>query len=354
MVVPIHGFQRQFAISKVPQANYATPTAGNANFIQLLMKGDQFVDEQPNIQNNRNYAKGTRQATESWIVSHDSNAPFDFDICSEEIGRWLLLTFGKVVTTVLDVGPPIVYQHVFSCLDMTVSAQMPATSVVEQCGAAIDSLFPSMCAQSLSIKGEGSSRLGASGQLQGSGKENTPSAITIAKLVGAHYLYTSQVGLTLDDGATITNAATAPQRLNSWEFGVNNTLGLEDGFRAGAAAVQTPGDPGSGEVRSECLLLDQDYVMRFNLRYLSNSTFNAALKAQTPFIVIYDIIGPQIVGAFNHELKIKGFRVPFKTVKKTTRNNLVVADIESDVQFDTTANKDIEVTLTNTVSSYTV
>ena len=46
-------------------------------------------------------------------------------------------------------------------------------------------------------------------------------------------------------------------------------------------------------------------------------------------------------------------KAPYKTVKKNVANGLVVADIESDVQYDTTAGKDVEVTLINTVPSYT-
>src|SRR5688500_4082640 len=99
MAVPIQRFQRKFAQSKIPQADYATATAGGANFKQVLAKGDSFVQEQPNIADNRDYAKGTRQATESWLVSHDSRVQLDVDICSEEIGRSLLRVFGKVVTT---------------------------------------------------------------------------------------------------------------------------------------------------------------------------------------------------------------------------------------------------------------
>jgi len=354
MPVPTQEWQRQFAISKIPQTNYATPTAGDANFKRVLDRTQNFVDEQPNVVNNRSYAKGQRQATESWIVDHDSSVSFDFDLCVQELGRWLLLAFGKVVTTQPDaIGSPTVYQHVFTSMDPTVSAQVPVTSVVEQCGSALDALFPSMACQSLSLKGQGPQRLGGTAQLMGSGKKNTPSGITIAQLAGLIYLYESFVGLTLDDGSTVMNAATAPQRLNSWEFGVQNTLDLADGFRPGAGAYQTPGTPSSGEVRSECLLTDQAFVAKYNLRLLSNSTFLAALKAQTPIVSIFDIVGDPIDGTYNNELKIKGYKAPYKTVKKTTANGLVVVDIESDVQYDTTASKDVEVTLINTVASYT-
>jgi hypothetical protein len=355
MPVPIQRFQRKFAISRIPQPDYATPTALAANFRQVLAKGDSFATEQPNLADNRDYAKGTRQATEQWLTNHDSGVTLPFDICSEEIGRFLLLAFGKVVTTQPDAGGnPLVYQHVFTGMDPLVSAQIPVTSFIEQCGAAIDALFPSMACQSLSLRGEGPGRLEANYSGVGSGKKNTPSGIVIPALAGLHYLYQAFVGLTLDNAGAITNAATAPQRLNSWEFSVNNTLGQDDGFRPGAAAYQTPGNPDSGEVRSEALLQDQNYGMRFNLRLLDNSAFLSELTNQAPIVAQFDIVGPTISGAYKDSLKIKAFKAPYRTIGKTTRNGLVTLDIEPNALFDTTTSKDVEVTLINRIASYTV
>lgn len=356
MPVPIQRFQRKYAISKIPQTNYATPTAGAANFKQVLVKGDSFASEQPNIADNREYATGSRQATEQWLVAHDSSISFPFDICAEEIGRFLLLAFGKVVTTQPDApGNPTVYQHVFSSMDPLVSAQLPVTSFIEQAGAALDALFPSMACQSLSLRGEGPQRLEANFSGVGSGKKNSPSGIVIPALTGLHYFYQSQVTLTLeDDLAAVTNAATAPQRLNSWEFSVNNGINLDDGFRPGAGVFQTPGNADTGEVRSEALIQDQSFGMRFNLRLLSDSTFLTQLTAQTPIIAQFNIVGALISGIYNHNLKVKAFKAPYRTIGKTSRNGLVVVDIEPNVLYDTTASKDVEVTLINTVPSYTV
>lgn len=355
MPVPIQRFQRKFAISRIPQTDYLTPTSGSANFRQVLAKGDSFATEQPNIADDRDYAKGTRQATEQWLVNHDSGVSLPFDICSQEIGRFLLLAFGKVVSSQPDsVGNPTVWQHIFTGMDPLVSAQIPVTTFLEQCGVAIDALFPSMACQSLSLRGEGPQRLEANYQGVGSGKKVTPSAIVIPALSGLNYLYQAFVGLTLDNAGVITNAATAPQRLNSWEFSVNNTLGLDDGYRPGAAAYQTAGNPNSGEVRSEALLQDQAYAMRFNLRLLDNSAFLSELTAQAPIVPIFDIVGPTITGIYKHSLKIKGYRAPYRTINKSARNGLVTLDIEPNILFDTATSKDIEVTLTNNVSSYTV
>lgn len=355
MAVPIYSFQRKFAVSKIPQTNYATPTAGDANFKQVLVSDESFVSEQPNIANNRNYAKGSRQATESWLVNHDATVSFPFDICFEEIGRFLLLAFGKVVTTQPDaVNSPTVYQHVFSPMDPLVAAQPPVTTFIEQCGAALDALFPSVACQSLVLSGEGPQRLGAQFAGAGSGKKVSPSGIVIAALANLHYAYQSQVKLTLDDGTVLTNAATAPQRLNRWSFGVNNQLGLDDGFRPGAAAFQESGNPDSGEVRTEALFQDQSFDLSFNLRLLNDSVFLDALTAQTPIEAIVEITGPVIEDAFNNSLKIEAFKAPYRTINKQPRNGLLSVDIVADVQYDTSVSKDVQVTLINNVASYLV
>src|SRR2546428_34977 len=75
---------------------------------------------------------------------------------------------------------------------------------------------------------------------------------------GNNYLYESQCGVTFDDGSTVTNLATAPNRLNSWRTEIINQLLLDDGFRPGAALFQGA-DATTGEVRSEMLVGDQSF-----------------------------------------------------------------------------------------------
>lgn len=356
MSTPQHITQRKFWRSKIPQTDYATVTAvaSAANFKQVLAKDKGLAQAAPSIADNKEYATGQPQATEQWIVAHEAQRQLDYDLCFEEIGRALLLAFGKVVTTQPDAGGnPTVYQHVFSPMDVTVTRQLPAITLVEQLGSAIDRKFPSMVSESLGFRGEGSQRLSVSESLHGSGKLTTPSGLTGTDISGCHYGYESQCTLKTDDGATVTNAATAPQRLNSWAFDIINQLLADDGYRPGAAVFQTAANPDSGEVRSEMLLGDQSFNFGFNVRLLSNDGFLAYLLAQTNLIITNDIVGAVITGAYNNKLTIKAYKAPFRAVNIQDRNGLVSLDIQSGVLYDTTATKNVEVTLINTVSSYT-
>ncbi len=357
MPTPQHITQRKFWRSKIPQADYNTATATGvaANFKQVLAKDKNLATAAPTIADNKEYATGQPQATEQWLVAHEAQRQFEYDLCFEEIGRALLMGFGKVVTTQPDaIGSPTVYQHVYSPMDFTVSRQLPAATIVEQLGSAIDRKFPSVVSAQLGFRGEGSARLSVSEQLQGSGKLVSPSGLAGVDLAGAHYAYESQCTLKTDDGATVTNMATAPQRVNSWAFDVVNQILNDDGYRPGAAAFQTTGNPDSGEVRTEALLGDQSFNFGFNVRLLSNDGFLAYLLAQTRLIITNDIVGAAIDGTYNNKLSIKAYRAPFKAAPVAERNGLVTLGIESNVMYDAAvSNKNVEVTLINTVSSYT-
>jgi hypothetical protein len=356
MPTPQQISQRKFWRSKLKQTDYATATdtATAANFKQMICSDKALADAAPTVADNKGYATGHVQATEQWIVAHEAKRAFTFDVCSEEAGRDLYDAFGKVVTTQPDVGGnPTVYQHVFSLMDLTASLQLPARTLVEQLGAAIDRKFPSCICESWDIKGQGSQRLQGSIAYRGSGKLVSPSGLTGVDLTGLHYFFQSQVTLKLDDGSTVTNMATAPQRVNSWSFGVANAVLDADGYRPGAAVFQNVSDPNSGEVRSELLLSEQTFSFSFDVRLLSNDALLAALLAQTPFIATIDVLGPVISGLYNHKLSIKAYKVAFKAIVVAESNGIVTLQITPSVMYDLTANKDVEVTLINTVASYT-
>ncbi len=296
MPVPLHISQRRFAISKIPQTNYNAQTAFvDANFVELLCKDKNFTEDAPGVADNKEYATGRQQPTEQWIVNHEATAQKEEDVCSEEIGRALLCALGKVTTTQPDAtNVPTVKKHVFERLDVLTSRQLPVQTLIEQLGI-VDRAFPSCVTESLGFRGEGSQRLSSSRTLRGSGKIIQPTGVEISAAAGRHYFYESQVTLTLDDGAVVTNFATAPQRLNAWAFDIANQILNDDGYRPGAAAFQDGGDPDSGEVRTEALLADQVFNASFNGRFLSDSELYKAITQQTNFSALFDIVGSRIL-----------------------------------------------------------
>lgn len=359
MPTPQHNTQRKFWRGKLNDTAYGTSRATGtaANYRQFLAKDKNLGNLQPNVQDNKEEATGYPRATEQWLINHDVTFSHDFNLCSEEIGRELYDVFGKVVTTQPDAtNMPTAYQHVFSIMDLTASRQLPSRTWVEQLGSAIDRLFPGVCLAQLAMSGEGSGKLMGSGQWQGSGKEVTTSGLTGLDISGLHYFFQSQCTVKFDDGSTITNMATAPNRLNSWRVEVINQLLADDGFRPGAAAFQTTNDPTTGEVRSEMLLGDQSFNIVCNVRLLSNDPLRAYLKSQTNLIWTNDIVGGVIAGgdgSLSHKLAIKAYKAPFKAVQIGERNGLVSLELTINPLFDLVSGKDLVITLTNDVASYT-
>ena len=114
------------------------------------------------------------------MMSHDAQRQFEFDCSSEQIGRILYLVFGSVATTTPEpVDAPTMRQHVFSMMDASVSRQLPATSLVERLGSAINRLFPSMVGESFGLSGDAINRITGTVGLHGAGKYTTPSGVTI-------------------------------------------------------------------------------------------------------------------------------------------------------------------------------
>lgn len=349
-----HIQQRRFAIGRIPQDDYLTPNV-EAELIEFVCKDKNMANYTVATQDNMDHSTGVEQATEQWLMSHDTARQFEFDVSSEQLGRMLYLVFGAVVTTQPDdVGAPTVYQHVFSMMDAAASRQLPATSLVETLGAAVNRLFPSMVAESFGLSGDSINRITGTVGLRGSGKYVSPSGLAFPDPLSLlHYFYNSQVTLLVDDAGVITNYGQT-KRINSWEFGATNELLADDGYRPGAALFQTA-DPASGALRSECLFGKRGFTMGYNVRLSSESEELAALRAQKLLKPTIELTGPKIgVTAFNHKLTIVGEKSPYEAVELGERNGIVTQNLRPKMLYDRDEDKIVTVTLINEVESYTV
>jgi hypothetical protein len=361
MPTPQHNSQRKFWRSKLNESGYgsAVSTSSGANFKQVIPKDKNLANAQPNTADNKDYATGYPRPTEQWNTNHEATFQHDIDICVEEIGRDMYDALGSDTVTQPDVtNNASVYQHLFKTMDLSVTRQLPSRTWVEQLGSAINRKFPGVCLAQLALAGASAAqRLVFSGQWQGSGKNVKPSGLTGVDITGLHYLYDSMCTVKFDDGVTITNMASAPQRVNSWRFEVINQLLAGQGLRPGAAVYQSS-DPISGEVRSELLLGDQSFNCVTNFRLLSNDPFLDYLLNQTSLIFTNDIVGSPITGAgtdgsLNYKLSIKAYKAPCKAIVIGENEGLVTLELTSNVLYDLTTGKDVEITLTNTIPSYT-
>lgn len=358
----LHESQRKFARSRVPQADFitATPAGVAANWKQFLRRDKNFVNHQVLTDDNREEATGVEQATEETITVHDTGVSCELAISSEEVGRDLLLAFGNVATTQPDVtNAPTVRRHVFKPMDVAVTRQLPAMSLVEIIGAGLNRLIPSLVAEGFSLKGDGVARIAETLGLAGSGEVVTPSgfanAAAITDLADLHFFTNSQVKLTIADAGTLSNAVDygAVKRLESWEFNVANTLLKEEGYRPGAGRFLTANDPTSGALRSELLVGARAYTGGFLARFSSQSDELAALRSKKKLDVLIELTGARIGNTvFNHKLTIKATRASYDTVELGAKNGLMTVQIKPKFMFDAAAGVAASVELVNETVSY--
>ncbi len=358
-----HIDQRQNAIGRIPQTNYLTPTAAlAANFKRVESTDKNVAEYKVDTANNREHATGKGQATRRWTVSHDTARKLALQICTEELGRYLLLATGKVVTTQPNAAQaPTVYKHVFTLMDLLTTLQLPVTTYLEKVGDAIDRMMASMACESFELKGDEVGIITGDMALRGSGAMVLPSGVDIdslADLDDMHYLYNSQAVLTTTDpGLTVVNYS-QDLLLNSWMCSIVNELLAGQGYRPGARRYQTANNPASGSLRSECLVSKQTATVGFNTRLPGDDAWLTALRNQTPFKWKVDLQGELIASAggtdYFHQLLIEGEKTVYETAEVGDKDGLVSVEIKGDPLHDNDTSKQITFTLYNTVASYTI
>lgn len=361
MTTPVHIQQRRKAISRIPQPDYRTATAAAANaFNEICVSDQNLAQYSVKTQDNQGYSTQNDFPTDQWTLSHDVACPFELDLASDPIGRILYCAFGSITTTQPASGTdPLVYQHYYVPQDPNVSRQLPALSFLEQVGGAINILYPSNIVEQLKMEGAGVNRIKGSFSLRGSGKRITPSGVTWATHVnqvsGWKYFFNSACDLTVADASTLSNAVdySTTQRMETWSFEYQNQPIGEDANRPGSTDFQTAGDVTSGAIRSECLFGVRTIVPNFVVRADAASDEFSALQAQKPLDWKVILTGPTISHAYKHQLTIHGQLVQYATVQYGQQNGIVTVSVQPKLLWDTSTSKIVEITLINTVSSYT-
>jgi hypothetical protein len=350
----------------MPQDDYPTPTAAVTSeplaFSELLVKDRNLAAYQVVTHDNKGYSTRTDFPTDLWLTSHDATRRVELEPATDPLGRILLLALGSVETSQPDVvAAPTAYSHIFIPQDANNSRQLPATTLVERVGGAVDSLYPSCVVENFTIKGEGIERIGSSFSLRGSGKRVSPSTINfeggsnhVAPATGLKYFFNSQVALTISDAGTLANSTAygTAQRLENWEISIENQLLADDGYRPGSTDFQTPGDTTSGAIRSECLFGERSVTGSFTVRVDSASDEYAALKSQKPLDFKIILTGPVIAGAFHHKLTIQSPLMAYEAIDYGDRNGIVTLQIKPRFLYEVSTGKLIEFTLVNETEAY--
>jgi hypothetical protein len=356
-----HIQQRRFALSRVPQANYQTPTPFASgpprSHIKLIATDRDLAEYRPELASDRGHATGADFPTSQWLLSHDASGRKSVEVCSQEIGRLLLLAFGQVETDQPDgLAAPQVYRHVFRPLDPSVSRQLPSTSLIELAGSAHDVMFPSAVIEKLALRGDGKARLIADFDWRGSGKRIAPSGIhwttQVNDLTGAvNYFYNSQMALEVDDGAGVVAYQC---RYDGFSFELDNQLLADDGYRPGCALFQDADDPASGMVRGECLFGERTLTCEFVVRLAPGGAEFNALQQQKSMNITLTAVGGAIQGGFNHRLSIRLPIARYQVVSLGETNGLLNLRVSAAPLFDPSTGKIAEVELINNVASYEV
>jgi hypothetical protein len=362
---PNHVQQRRFARSKIPQADYQTATdpTQSANIIVVVVKDRNLAKHEVKTEDNKGDATGTNQPTEEYVTEHETTRAYEIRVCFEDIGRDLLDAFGAVAVTQPDAAnAPAVKKHTFKPLDISVSKQLPARTLVEIVGAGLNRALPSMVCESLGIKGDGTAHVSASRSDRGSGKVTTPSGIAAADIdavrqTGLHYVTNSMVRLVISDAGTLANAKTygAADRLDTWEFNVKNNLLAEQGYVPGDQLYQTAGDPTTGIIRSELLVESQEFDITVHARFASQSDQLAKLRSRAPVDVACTYTGGKIGATnINYSLKIEAVKCRYDMVELDEKDGVMHVQLRFKLFLDTTTNTITSVELVNDISSYTV
>jgi hypothetical protein len=361
---PSHIQQRRFARSKIPQTDYQTPTTVTvgANIIEFPVKDRNLAKHTVNAEDNKGDANGHNWPTEDYPTTHDVERSFDIRVSFEDIGRDLLDAFGAVAVTQPDsVNAPAVKKHKFTPIDISVSKQLPARTLVEIVGSGLNRLLPSLVCESFGLKGEGSTHVSASKATRGSGKVTTPSGIAATdvdavRLTGQHYVTNTMVKLSISDAGTLANGLDygAANRLDNWSFDVKNNLLNDQGYVPGDGLYQTAGDSSTGIIRSELLVESQDFEISLYARFASQSDQLAALRTRKAIDIIILLTGG-IIGAttLKYSLKIEAVKARYEMVELGEKDGVVHVQLKPKLFLDQATGSITSVELVNDVASYT-
>lgn len=353
MTFSIH--DKKLAISRIPQSNYATVVTPAASSYQEIITTDNpgtFWTREARKVNNKGQSTGNRFATESHVEAWDSMLSLPFEASSQALGRPLLAVLGNVTTTTPSAG---YYKHVFSPEDLTVSMQTPVYSFLERSGSGApgyDDIWESAVCESLDLSGDGQGRVMASTAWRGSGKKSSGAGVTWASHVvtgngNQNYFYNTQAGVAIEGVEMLCD-------LESWKWGYKNTFANDAGYRPGCPEYNVAGDPESGVVRTELLLVDSEITMEFMIRLQANDPRRTEFDNQTPLQIDITLTGKEVTPGNPHKLVIKNYLTKYNTHTKSEKDGIVLVTITPEVLYSTTDSKIVEVELYNNVASYTV
>lgn len=356
----IHESNLQIAVSKVPQADYVTPTVPTVSpavlaFIEMVMSSRNFIKKDVPKANNKGYSTGQRIATDSWNQGgHTTSFSMPFDMTFQNIGIALMAVMGATTAT----AAGTLFKNLFKLLDTKVSQQLPAYTLIEQAAASNGGLnvkAPSMCAKSLKMNGDGAAKAKAAMEWIGSGEYVQPSGVVwathVQSIQGTQVpIYNTTAKLVRSDAPGGGNPVNKSLCENlGWEIGIMNTFAEDD---YGCVRLFDPADVSKGILRSHLPLVDTEITSKWKFKLPQNSTEMSLLENNAPLKLLFALLSTQTESANSHKLAFDMPLNKYKVLDHSAENGFVYLTMEPETLYSVDAGKALEVELITDVQNY--
>lgn len=356
-----HDSDLRIALSRVPQADYQTATSGASTAFQQIIAtnpdGAKW-NRTAKKMSNKGHSTGKRWATESHVESWDTELGYQFEASAQNLGQHLLAAMGSVTET----EPTTDYfKHAHAPLNFLTSMQAPSYTFVEKLNegnSGINDAYPSAVLESLELNGDGTGRIVGNANWRGSGERASASGVTWASHVvtaegNQNYFYNTQTEINIGTFPSMGSSAAMDCDLEKWRFAIKNTFANDAGYRPGCPRYATSGDPESGVLRSENLLVDQEFEFDFTIRLQASDPRRAHFEAQTKLEGNITITGSEVSTGNPYKLVITFYLLKYSAHVKETKDGIVLIKITPEIMYSNTDSKIVAVDLYNNIESYT-
>ena len=314
--------QTLIGIGYTSQTDLVTPAVAS-NVRRISKLNAQLAGGDPVTENDAaEIGRGSEFASNQFTVYWNANGSLN-KYLSSELAAWLFaFGLGNTVTT----GSSAPYTHTSTPLDQTQSIALPSFTYIEQIkpggSAVLDRAFVGCVLTDFKItvqSGPGRAASQFTANFVGTGKQVSPSAITLPSALSEHLLPSGSLGFTFNGVNYVTN-----HNIIETELDWNNNPRLDSGFYPGSGS-QTTGDATTGQIRGRMEYGDRTFSARFVARYDTGSPELATLLAQSESAAVWTLSG-----GTGHSLSITIPRARLATATIGDKDGIVTVECQPD------------------------
>lgn len=260
-------------------------------------------------------------ATTNYLTNWDVTGAIEGFLSSEWAAMLAAFGLGKTVKTAAGDG------WLYTCTPLppvTEEIEMPSTTIVEAirqgASAVLDRALVGCCLEEFGFtfnSGPGLQNARFTSSWVGSGKQVSPSTITVPAVTAQHLLKGYSLAATII-GTDYVTAKT----VQSIEFRWRNNLRLDTGFYPGSGEVD------GAQVRGRMEHGDRDFTTSFVARFANGSTELSNMLAQTEGTAIISIEGDAISSGVDHKMVITEQRVRIRSAVIGDSDGIVTVAVD--------------------------